>query len=393
MKKLDKTKYTFWNSFFSPNYYPHYDGRGYDQYGYNKKGFDEDGNFVDGTKYDKRGYDINGYDKNGFCYRLIDGKRIIVHKDTMTPYNPEGYNKYGFDKDGYDKEGYNNLGRNREGLDRKGFDKSKKHYLTGTSYDPNGIDIDGYNKRKFRLESINGVNKYIHKETKTEYDEHNFDVYEIHKITGTKYDERNFDCYGINKITGTIYDIDGYDIDKRDEDGYTKESAIERSERYAIIVKNINALISGELSVERYRYLSSIDINKLIEIATKSNLDNRTKGKLKKLLVDYKKLDRKTELRELCEQTSFNDGEEIIWMGEYYEFIRDELIKYLNDNKIYVCDYTIKKYLKLYHQNKLDLGLSVEENNEIAIQKEKKKERDQKLFLLIKKAKEVKEKQ
>jgi len=109
-----------------------YDWRGYDKDGYDNLGLDKDGYDKDGYDfkgYDRSMYDITGYDKGGF---------------DREGYNREGYNKYGFDKEGYNKKGYNCSGYDREGYDKNGFDKKGIHRETGTEYNLDGKNKDGY---------------------------------------------------------------------------------------------------------------------------------------------------------------------------------------------------------------------------------------------------------
>ena len=157
-----------------------------------------------------RKYHVRSFDQYG------------IHRDTGTKYDKDGY-----DIDGFDKDGYN----------IRGFNKYDIHRDTGNEYDKDGYDVDGYdkdgyNRRGFDAEGIYG-------KTGTKYDENGFDVnglpcpkynirgfnpYGIHRKTGTKYDIRGFDQYGIHRDTGTEYDKDGYDRGGFDQAGIHRDT-------------------------------------------------------------------------------------------------------------------------------------------------------------------------
>jgi len=44
----------------------------------------------------------------------------------------------------------------------------------------------------------------------------------LHKNTKTQYDQYGFDVNGYHQLTSTIYDPEGYDVDGYDVDGYTR---------------------------------------------------------------------------------------------------------------------------------------------------------------------------
>ena len=170
----------------------------------------------------------NQYDSNGFNY-------YGIHRDTGTEYDEQGYDINGFDDCGiyktggfYDEEGYNRLGYNENGWNRDGI-----YETTGTIYDSDGYKIDGYNEEGYNR---GGWNKEgIHKDTKTIYNEEGWTNEGINKNTGTKYNEQGYDKdgydeqgfnewgwnrEGINKKTGTYYDEHGYDDCGLDSEGY-----------------------------------------------------------------------------------------------------------------------------------------------------------------------------
>lgn len=142
-------------------------GERYDLEGRNRRGFDPRTRLHrNGTKYDDEGYDIEGYDRKGYGK---DGwnKKKTRHRDTahlpspacnydLDGYGPDMRDKDGFHKiEGTDKRGFLRDGRfkGREHLprplcltDARGFTAKKLNIITGTEYDPEGYDWQGYDK-------------------------------------------------------------------------------------------------------------------------------------------------------------------------------------------------------------------------------------------------------
>ena len=187
------------------------------------------------------------FDENGFNTKTGD------HKETGTPYNPEGfdkngYNEKGFDKDGYNRQGFDNEGYGRDGFNASGWNRDEINKNTRTKYDSQGYDINGWNAQGWNRQNTN-------KETGNQYDKDGYNrngldsdgydrqglkggfdkdgIYAAtgnpynpqgNKADGTKwYDEQGYDFEGfnsagwnsekINKMTGTAYDNQGYDMD------------------------------------------------------------------------------------------------------------------------------------------------------------------------------------
>ena len=92
------------------------------------------------------------------------------------------YDKDGYDKDGYDKNGYDRDGYRRDGYNRKGFNRDGIHKLTGTKFNPYGLDADGYGKSGFK----NGLNRF------------GFNKDHKHAITGSEVDEQGYNFYGLD---------------------------------------------------------------------------------------------------------------------------------------------------------------------------------------------------
>ena len=93
------------------------------------------------------------------------------------------------------------------------FDEIGVHSETGTIFDPEGFDKDGFNEFDFNRENI-------------------------HRVTGTKYSPQGFDCFGktenlidihgfnlegVHTITGTKFDPQGYDINGFDNEGISRD--------------------------------------------------------------------------------------------------------------------------------------------------------------------------
>ena len=147
------------------------------------------------------------------------------------------------------KYGLLSNGRDFKIVDSKGFVITGPNHLfrknihTGTYYDQNGANIEGHdpfgfnihNKRHKNTRTIYNENdfdiEHIHKVTKDIYDHHGFDINGIHKDTGTKYNPNGFDIYGnwykkegneYKKYSYSKYDSNGYDIDGYNRRGFDK---------------------------------------------------------------------------------------------------------------------------------------------------------------------------
>ena len=97
----------------------------------------------------------------------------------------------------------------------EGFNSWGIHKVTGTKYDENGYDSEGYYGGRYDRKGFD--RRGIHKDTHRRYNQEGFDVKEIHKVTGTRYDENGYDING--------YDINGNTLDE------LKQMQIEERER------------------------------------------------------------------------------------------------------------------------------------------------------------------
>lgn len=95
--------------------------------------------------------------------------------------------------------------------DENWFNKKWIHKITKTLYDENWFDKNWFNK------------KWIHKITNTKLDELWFDKNWINGDTWTKYSIYHFDINWINEFTGTEYDEEWFNQDWWDKDGYDRE--------------------------------------------------------------------------------------------------------------------------------------------------------------------------
>lgn len=238
--------------------------------GYDIHGFNADGvHRITGTKVD-----LNGFDQDGFWHRkredgtyentgqYFDNKGWTIDKFKLLP---SGYSKV--DERGFDANGmflyhgrkfeYNSLGFNSHGI----------HQSTGTNLDPDSFDWDGY---YYKLDDktgtyVNSGSKYdndgwsqtgVNEETKHVVDKHGFTVRHLYRKPDASlevYDRYGFDYYGIHRTTGTFlnrnhfnrdgdyyvlkttprgektwvntgskYDSEGYNIDRLDQRGFSK---------------------------------------------------------------------------------------------------------------------------------------------------------------------------
>lgn len=198
----------------------HKNGTRYDDEGYGADGFDEDG--VDREGFDREGFgsddrDREGFDREGYGKDGYDRKgfnRNGMNRYTKTKFDifgrdAEGYDKRGFDGRGYDREGFNAFGWDNEGTNKETSTKydvygwsqyGKEHQETGTKYDPEGYDAQGFNESGLDREG---------------YDRQGFN--------GEGYDRRGFNKLGINRETGTKYDLEGFDAREIDSYGFDKQ--------------------------------------------------------------------------------------------------------------------------------------------------------------------------
>ena len=311
---------------------------------------------VTGTKYDEEGYDKKGYDEEGYNregYNKVGFNREGFHKITGTKY----------DEEGYDEEGYNKNGYNIHGYDKRGFNIRGFNHLTFTYLDKEGYDKDGYNEEGYNREGFN----------KDGYDRHNFNKTGIHKITNTEYNEYGFNSLGINRFTNTLYDSDGYNIDGRNEQGLTKEKNDERSQRFAVLKDLIYKVANNEMSMEKFRAVSKLTIEELFDIAVKSNLPSEIKLGIKKRFKEYHKYDDKMSLETMEQAVSFFvNGEVISLKGKLDEM--KKVKDYMVENGLYICTYSLKKYIKMYLVGELDLTKPLNENIQEEQKLEEKKE-------------------
>jgi len=132
--------------------------------------------------------------------------------------------------------------------------------------------------------------------------------------------------------------------------------------------------------MEEYRCISKLSIDDLCVVAKKSGLSYEIQRKIKMKKNEYHKYDKRTSINELEKSLIFMiDGKEISLDGKIYEM--KEVKEYLYNQRIYNCDYTFKKYFKLYLEGNLDLSKTIKEN----IHELKEKERSKKLELIMKK--------
>lgn len=220
-----------------------YDREGYDSQGYGKDGYDKKG-------YNKRGYDKDGYNTNGYNeqgYHKITGFNIQsgIHKETGTPYNPEGYNRDGYDKEGYYYDGYDRKGFSREGYDRSGFDRDG---YDRDGYDKSGIDKLGYGKDGLHIEGYNEEG----------YDKRGYDRNGVSKV-------------GISRLTGQKDDrvqlAEEFIVARKSIEQFAKEKQISVESVKAIIevIRTspcIKEKIDEVLTSNSNRYLTSLKVKK-----------------------------------------------------------------------------------------------------------------------------------
>ena len=189
-------------------------------------------NIYTGSYYDIDGLDIEGYDELYFKagdgpYNKYGFDREGIHFKTKTKLNPYGFDIYGNynsqNEDGtYENKGkYNDYGFDINGLWYKKvlIKKTGKIQMTytGSTFDAEGFDIDGFNKYKFGRDgfyyTLDSDGKYV--STGKKQNIYGFNIDGIHE-NGTKYDKYGFDISG-KHLNGT--DRDNYGFDR---DGFSK---------------------------------------------------------------------------------------------------------------------------------------------------------------------------
>ncbi len=188
-----------------------YDSHGFDYYGIN---------YVTGTHLDENNFDINGY-----WWREDESGQLVA---TDSLYNDEGWSRNHTyintgtirDEHGFDYlhlYRYSATSKFREGrlseYDPHGFNYLGIHRKTGKVYNHNHFDIDGYWYKKVG-------NEYV--KTDSKYDEEGFDINRrdvndftkngYYGRTKKKYNERGFMVNGVHLRTNQPYDLAGLDM-------------------------------------------------------------------------------------------------------------------------------------------------------------------------------------
>lgn len=185
--------------------------------------------------YTNTNLNLDGFDRNGFWYRqLEDGSR----ENTRQYFDPDGWTidrrRFGangeyskVDERGFDSQGfYISTTREKSKYDPLGFDVHGIHKDTGTVFDSDDFDRDGYwYKSDGNGQMINTNSKFnddgwsqIHTHVRTGriVDEHGFNylhLYRDKKGNYQVYDSHGFDYYGVHKTTGTTLNRNNFDID------------------------------------------------------------------------------------------------------------------------------------------------------------------------------------
>lgn len=106
----------------------------------------------------------------------IEGKNIRLNKATgsfydANGYDIDGYNKYGFDENGWDRKGYNSLGFDKNGINRRGYDEKGNYhnkYRFDKMMEEKGL---GYEKAKeYMVKRYSLKNTYMYSAGKSEFE-------------------------------------------------------------------------------------------------------------------------------------------------------------------------------------------------------------------------------
>ena len=203
--------------------------------GLNAGGWTRDG-WHNGRRFDPSGRDRDGYaefekqwDDHGFTpagFTLEDFGRDGNHRDTGTPFGPDGRDRHGFWPDGTTQ---------REGSvavhqrNTSGFRADATHHITGAQFDEHGFDWDFNHQATGNQFDEHGFGRYGQTRDRTGrdaegrdyrgFDRTGRDVDGNHHATGTPLDVRGFNVDGVHGETGTTLDAEGWDINKRRANG------------------------------------------------------------------------------------------------------------------------------------------------------------------------------
>ncbi|MGI9255943.1 MAG: hypothetical protein ACR2PY_03310, partial [Salinispira sp.] len=156
-------------------------------------------------------YDANGFNDAG------------IHQDTGTRYDPNGYDKDGYAGNSYDKDGYNAAGYDIDGYNADGYDAE--------GYNRNGYKADSYNAAGFNADGNhrNGTKYNPEGYDVNGYDKNGFNTEGKHRDTGMEYNLYGYGKDGYNAAgfnadgnyrDGTKYNPESYDEQGYDEDGF-----------------------------------------------------------------------------------------------------------------------------------------------------------------------------
>lgn len=256
-------------------------GIAYDIHHFDKNGIcSETGTFLNNYNFDRNGYywkeDENGNLYNTYSYFndegwTIDKKKFIINKLGQKIYSP--IDERGFNIDHLYRPYKTASIKNH---DERGFDYYGINILTGTHLDENQFDVNGYYWRQdengklvktdSKYDDEGWSQTHINKDTNYHIDKHGFDYLHLYRYPSLKknqegkvseYDPRGFNYLGIHRTTGKVYnkhhfdidgywykkegkeyiktdskfDADGYDIDRRDRHGFTKNGYYKKTRR------------------------------------------------------------------------------------------------------------------------------------------------------------------
>lgn len=177
-----------------------------DAHGFNSRGEYQDARAHVTSRINRRGFDIDGHN------HFTDGDLDLwgFNFDGINSKTGNKYDEYGFDANGwyYDRtprehDWNSRFKTDHDGVDRRGFrDDSDINIRTGTLYDKNGFDKEGYNEDGFDIYG---------------YDRDGFGRDGI--------DQEGFGRDGFNAdgIDRDGFDRDGFNMDGVDREGYNKE--------------------------------------------------------------------------------------------------------------------------------------------------------------------------
>lgn len=142
-----------------------------------------------------------------------------------------------------------------------------------------------------------------------------------------------------------------------------------------IKIELIYSLLLNEITLDEYMIKYGIPLVDLIKFAKENDVNPKTLKEMYKYLKQYELMTKSFDME------NFLSTYLVFYEGKKVKPTKEEVLKcieFLKMSNLYVCEYNIKLYIRLYIQKEIDLNISLKENNKL-------KERNKKIQLMMKK--------